>query len=60
MWDTVSKRWMVNAAVQAKKEANASALAQIATLEASGLRAARELALGQAGALDRLKAIERR
>jgi hypothetical protein len=57
-WNTTTKRWQINAAVTAKAEAHRSALASIAALEASGVRAVRELALGQAGALDRLKALD--
>jgi len=57
-WNATSKRWQLTAAVQAKARARQTALAQIAVLEASGVRAARELALNQAGALDRLQAID--
>ena len=57
-WNATTKRWQINAAVTAKAEAHRSALASIAALETSGVRAVRELALGQAGALDRLKALD--
>ena len=57
-WNATTKRWQLTAAVTAKREARRSALASIAALEASGVRAVRELALGQAGALDRLKALD--
>ena len=57
-WNATTKRWQINAAVTAKAEARRSALASIAALEASQDCAIRELALGQAGALDRLKALD--
>ena len=57
-WNATTKRWQINAAVTAKAEAHRSALASIAALETSGVRAVRELALGHAGALDRLKALD--
>ena len=57
-WNATTKRWQINAAVTAKAEARRSALASIAALEASQDCAIRELSLGQAGALDRLKALD--
>ena len=57
-WNATTKRWQINAAVTAKAEARRSSLASIAALEVSQDRAIRELALGQAGALDRLKALD--
>ena len=49
-WNATTKRWQLNAAVTAKREARRSALASIAALEASQDCAIRELSLGQAGA----------
>jgi hypothetical protein len=57
-WNATTKRWQINAAVTAKAEAHRCAKASIAALEVSGVRTARELALGHAGALDRLKALD--
>jgi len=57
-WNGVTRRWQLNAATTAKQAAQILAREQIAIIEASGVRAARELALGQPGALDRLKAID--
>jgi hypothetical protein len=57
-WNATTKRWQIKPEIQAKQAARRSALVSIAALEASGVRVARELALGQAGALDRLKALD--
>jgi hypothetical protein len=57
-WNADTKRWQLSTAVQAKQAASTTALAQIAALEAKGVRAMRELALGTAGAADRLAAID--
>jgi hypothetical protein len=57
-WNADLKRWVVKADVLAKQQASAAALAQINALESKGIRAMRELALGMAGAHDRLASIE--
>jgi hypothetical protein len=57
-WHEPTKRWNLSAAVQAKEQARAQALATINQLEAQCVRPLRELALGIAGAADRLAALE--
>jgi hypothetical protein len=57
-WNADTKRWQLNADTQARQAASAAALGQILLLEARGIRAARELALGVAGAVDRLTALD--
>jgi hypothetical protein len=57
-WNTATKRWVVKAAVTARAQAKAAALAQIAVLEAKGIRAGREAQLGMEGAQERLKALD--
>jgi hypothetical protein len=57
-WNANTKRWVVKAAVVAARDAQKVARAQIAKLEAQGVRATREMLLGMAGAHDRLAAIE--
>src|ERR1039458_1425660 len=55
-WNATNKRWHLTQAVQAKQAARSTALAKIAALEASGVRCARELALGQAGPVGKVQA----
>jgi len=57
-WNASTKRWCLTAATVAKQAARQAALARIAALEASQPRTLREAALGHAGALDRLAAID--
>jgi hypothetical protein len=57
-WNSISLRWQISAAVQAKADARTAALAGIAALEASQHRAVRELAIGTPGALARLQQID--
>lgn len=57
-WNADTKRWQLTAAAQSKIDGHTAALAQIAALEAKGARCVRELALGQAGAADRVAAID--
>lgn len=58
-WNAETKRWQLNAAVTAKAQARAAALAAIAILEGQSMRPMRELALGIGilGARSRLAAI---
>lgn len=57
-WNADTKRWQLSAAAQAKLDAHGHATACIAQLEAAQHRAIREAALGQAGAVARLQAID--
>lgn len=58
-WNADARRWRVNSAAQAKLDAKQSAQAEIARLEKDVQpRAQREMALGQAGALERLAALD--
>jgi hypothetical protein len=59
-WNATTKRWQINTEIQQRKFARASALAQIATLEASQHRPMRELMRDptNAEARKRLDAIE--
>jgi hypothetical protein len=57
-WHHESRRWRLSEAVQAKQHARAQAMAQIHVLETQCVRPLRELALGIAGALDRLASLE--
>jgi hypothetical protein len=58
-WNSETKRWVIKAEVIAKAQAKAAALAQIAALEAKGVRAGREMQLGVAGAAERLADIDK-
>jgi hypothetical protein len=58
VWDQVSRRWRLSATTEATNQVRAHALTQIAALEASQGRALREQAIGTAGAVDRLRAID--
>jgi hypothetical protein len=57
-WNADTKRWQLSAAVEAWQAARSTALAAITVLEGQGIRAMRELALGQVGAADRLAALD--
>jgi hypothetical protein len=57
-WNATTKRWQLRQAVADALAARRTALIAIAALERSGVRALRELALGQPGAADRLKSID--
>jgi hypothetical protein len=57
-WDAQAKRWKLSAAVLASQQARSSAMTEIARLEAACIRPLRELALGIAGAHDRLAGLE--
>jgi hypothetical protein len=58
IWSTDSKRWQLSGAAQGKLDARSHAVDRIAALEASQHRVMRELALGSATALARLKSID--
>jgi hypothetical protein len=57
-WNASTKRWQPSAAAQARVDGRRAALARIAALEAGQPRTVREAALGHAGALDRLAAVD--
>ncbi|MHB8814465.1 MAG: hypothetical protein ACYDAE_14505, partial [Steroidobacteraceae bacterium] len=57
-WDGEAKRWRLNEALVAKREARTKALERIAALEQQQLRPLREQALGMPGALERLREID--
>jgi hypothetical protein len=57
-WNADTGRWQISAAVQAKAQARAAAMTALAALDIKSIRTLRELALGVAGAHDRLAAIE--
>jgi hypothetical protein len=57
-WNAETKRWALSAAVLAKQQERAAALAQIAALEASQHALVRKLLLGSLSARPRLQAIE--
>jgi hypothetical protein len=57
-WDDLTRRWKLSAAVQAKQQDRAQALATISQLEAQCIRPMREHVLGIPGALDRLASLE--
>jgi hypothetical protein len=57
-WSGTARRWQLNGASQAKRQASSEALARISQLEAQQPRALRETALGLAGGRERLLAIE--
>jgi hypothetical protein len=57
-WNSTDRRWQVKPEVVAREEARRHALLRISQLEQSGIRSLRELALGEAKAADRLKALD--
>ncbi len=57
-WSDTTKRWRLSAATQEKIDAARSARTKIAELEAQQPRALRELVLGDASAIHRLKDID--
>jgi hypothetical protein len=57
-WNTTDRRWQVKPEVLAREETRRTAILRITQLEMSGLRSLRELALGEAKAADRLKALD--
>lgn len=59
-WNPDAKRWQLRADVAERQARRAAALAEIARLEASQARPIREAALGMAGAIERVRAIDAR
>ena len=57
-WNATDRRWRLKPEVVAQQEAHRDAIARIRQLELKGLRSLRELALGEAKAVDRLKALD--
>jgi hypothetical protein len=57
-WNATDRRWQLKPEVVAKEETRRHALLRIKQLEMMGLRSLRELALGEAKAVDRLKALD--
>jgi hypothetical protein len=57
-WNATDRRWQVTPEVIAKEETRRHAILRIGQLEQSGIRSLRELALGEAKAADRLKALD--
>ena len=57
-WNATDRRWQVKPQVIAREESRQRAIQRISQLELSGIRSLRELALGEARAADRLKALD--
>jgi len=57
-WNATDRRWQVKPEVVAREEIRRHAILRISQLEQSGIRSLRELALGEAKAADRLKALD--
>ena len=57
-WSATDRRWQVKPEVLAREDARRVAMLRINQLEQSGIRSLRELALGEARAADRLKALD--
>jgi hypothetical protein len=57
-WNATDRRWQMKPEVIAKEETRRHAILRITQLEMSGVRSLRELALGEAKAADRLKALD--
>ena len=57
-WNGTDRRWQIKPEVAAKEETRRHAMLRITQLEQSGIRSLRELALGEAKAADRLKALD--
>jgi hypothetical protein len=57
-WNATDRRWQVKPEVVAREETRRHAILRISQLELSGIRSLRELALGEARAADRLKALD--
>jgi hypothetical protein len=57
-WNGTDRRWQLKPEVVAREETRRHALLRITQLEMSGVRSLRELALGEAKAADRLKALD--
>jgi len=57
-WNATDRRWQIKPEVVAREESRRHALLRITQLEMSGVRSLRELALGEAKAADRLRALD--
>jgi hypothetical protein len=57
-WNTTDRRWQMKPEIVAREETRRHALLRITQLEMSGVRSLRELALGEARAADRLRALD--
>jgi hypothetical protein len=57
-WNATDRRWQVKPEVLAREETRRHAMLRIGQLEQSGIRSLRELALGEAKAADRLRALD--
>ena len=57
-WNTTDRRWQMKPDIVAREETRRHAMLRITQLEMSGVRSMRELALGEARAADRLRALE--
>jgi hypothetical protein len=57
-WNATDRRWQIKPEVVAKEETRRNAILRIKQLELAGLRSLRELALGEAKAADRLRALD--
>ena len=57
-WNATDRRWQMKPEVLAREETRRHAILRISQLEMSGIRSLRELALGEAKAADRLKALD--
>jgi hypothetical protein len=58
VWSATDRRWQLKPEVVAREETRRHAILRISQLELSGVRSLRELALGEAKAADRLKALD--
>jgi len=57
-WNATDRRWQIKPEVMAREESRRHAIMRIRQLEMSGVRSLRELALGEAKAADRLRALD--
>ena len=57
-WNATDRRWQIKPEVTAREESRRHAIQRITQLEMSGVRSLRELALGEAKAADRLRALD--
>jgi hypothetical protein len=57
-WNATDRRWQLKPEIVSRDQTRRHALQRIRQLEMSGVRSLRELALGEARAADRLRALE--
>ncbi len=57
-WNATDRRWQLKPEIVAREETHRRTILRINQLELKGLRSLRELALGEAKAADRLKALD--